>query len=92
VITFVGRILFVLLYTMTAPREGAPAAPTVQPKPAVPVSADRCAQCTTAPRRNGSWWCSDLCQRDWTAARNHVVPLEATQPTLPDGSQPRRTT
>jgi hypothetical protein len=31
-----------------------------------------CAQCDASPPANGTYWCSDSCMRDWTAAATAV--------------------
>lgn len=93
-IAFVGRALLVLLCAMTAPRPPVPDLPPVQPRPEpLPPALDPslCHQCQKLPRRGGSWFCGDACQRVWQAIENRIVPLEATPPTLPDGSPYRRT-
>jgi hypothetical protein len=92
VIALIGRALFALLCAMTAPRPPIPDLPPVQPRPEPPPSVGMCIHCGEQPCRDGSdFFCGDSCQRDWTAAKNSAIPLEATPPTLPDGSQYRRT-
>lgn len=93
-ITLVARALLELLCVMTAPQKPIPDLPPVQPRPEPePLPAldpNECHMCQRLPRRGGSWFCGDACQRVWQSINNHIIPLEATPPTLPDGSQFRR--
>ena len=93
-IVIIGRALYWLLCAMTAPHPPIPNLPplAVPPRPEPPPHLDLCYWCLKVPRQGGSWFCGDTCQRDWIACKNATIPLEATPPTLPDGSQYRRTT
>ncbi len=90
-IGFVCRALLELLCAMTAPRPPVPNLPAVQPRPEpIPLGQQMCFWCWKEPARGGSEFCGQTCQAAWTATRNAVIPLEATPPTLPDGSPYRR--
>jgi hypothetical protein len=91
VIAFIGRALLDLLCAMTRPTPPIPDLPPIQPRPE-PPGVELCSVCHESPARAGTGFCGDACQATWVAKRNHAIPLPAPPLTLPDGSQPRRTT
>ncbi len=101
-IATIGRALYWLLCAMTAPRPPIPDLPPVQLRPEptpgrldpepIPLGQQMCFWCWKEPARGGSEFCGQTCQTNWTITANAAIPLEATPPALPDGSQPRRTT
>lgn len=88
-IALIGRALLELLCAMTRPVPPVPALPPMQLRPEPPAGVDLCVECREDPCVGGPF-CGQGCQATWMARTNAVIPLEATPPTLLDGSQFRR--